>query len=217
MAAGQGARLGLGPKAFVRLGGATLIEWAVRAVRPFAGTIHVAVPADRHAEARRLLPPDVVVMAGGASRLDTLRVLAESSRARSLLVHDVVHPLADQELTDRVIAASRETGAACAALLLQGSVCPVQAEAIGTTIGAAVDGPLWLIQKPAVVPRAALLHGLELNAAAPGREGTGTLDLVARAGVRAVVVAGDPVNIKITDSADLRLAERLAPAWPGWT
>ena len=217
LGAGVGDRLGLGPKAFIQLRGAALLEWAVWAVRPFVGTIQVAVPADHEAEARRLLPPDVKVMAGGATRVDTLRLLVAASRAASVLVHDVVHPLADRGLVERVIAAARETGAASAAMPLYGSVHAIRDAQAGVTIGTSLRGPLWLTQKPAVVPRAALLHGLELDALAPRPDGAATVDMVARAGIRTVVVPTDPQNVKITELADLRLAEQLCPPWPGWT
>ncbi len=119
------------------------------------------------------------------------------------LLRDVVHPLSDRALVERVIAAARETGAASAAMPLYGSVHEIQKEPIGSTIGTSLYLPLWLTQKPAVVPRAALLHGLELDALAPRPDGAATVDMVARAGVRPAV-------------ADLRLAEKVAPPWPGW-
>jgi len=99
-----------------------------------------------------------------------------------VLVHDVVHPLAERALVERVIAAARETGAASAAMPLYGSVHAVRNEHGVTTMGTSHQGPLWLTQKPAVAPRAALLHGLELDAVAPRSDGAATVDMVARAG-----------------------------------
>ena len=45
-AAGLGARLGLGPKAFVRVGGRPLLAWAVAALASCVDEVIVAVPAD---------------------------------------------------------------------------------------------------------------------------------------------------------------------------
>ena len=45
-AGGMGDRLGIGPKAFVRLGGQTLLERAVRTMLAVATKVLVAVPAD---------------------------------------------------------------------------------------------------------------------------------------------------------------------------
>ena len=216
LGAGQGERLGRGPKAFIQLRGAALIQWAVWVVRPFVGKINVCVPTEKQAEARRLLPPDVNVIAGGATRAETLRLLVAASRAQSVLVHDVVHPLADRALVQRVIAAARKTGAASAAMPLYGAVHEVRDEGIGTTMGTSFAGPLWLTQKPAVVPRAALLHGLALDSLAPRADGAATVDSVARAGVRTVVVPTAQSNVKITELSDLELAEQLCQPWPGW-
>lgn len=216
LGAGRGERLGRGPKAFIQVRGAALIQWAVWVVRPFVGKINVCVPAENQADARRLLPVDVNVIAGGTTRVESLRFLVAASTAASVLVHDVVHPLADRPLVERIIAAARQTGAASAAMPLYGSVHDVRGERIGATMGTSLPGPLWLTQKPAVVPRAALLHGLELDSLAPRAEGAATVDSVARAGVRTVVVPTAQSNVKITELSDLKLAEQLCQPWPGW-
>ncbi|MEO7119293.1 MAG: 2-C-methyl-D-erythritol 4-phosphate cytidylyltransferase [Candidatus Limnocylindrales bacterium] len=212
LAGGRGERLGMGLKAFVALNGATLLEWAIRAVRPAAGRIMVAVPAGTDDDARRLLPPEVIVLVGGATRIDTIAILVESATSASLLMHDVVHPLADRALVARVIEGARDTGAACAAIPLSGSVRRSSAGALG----APIDGPLWLATKPAVVPRDAVRHGIAIERRRPTMGHFGVLDLVGRSGIRIVTVPSDPANLKITDEVDLRLAERLAPKWTGW-
>ena len=112
LAAGQGERLGLGPKALLTLDGRTLIDRAVGAVRDVARRVIAGVPPERLDECRALLGADVTVVAGGATRLDTEILLVEASSAPLLVLHDVVHPFTTAELARQVVAAARERGAA---------------------------------------------------------------------------------------------------------
>ena len=64
LAAGRGARLGLGPKAWLSLGGRTLLERAVAIMRDVAGRVIVGVAADELPRARALCG-DADVVPGG--------------------------------------------------------------------------------------------------------------------------------------------------------
>ena len=75
-AAGSGERLGAGfPKAFVELGGCTMLERAVDGLLAsgVVDRVVVAVPADRVDEAKLLLGERAVVVEGGAERPETVR------------------------------------------------------------------------------------------------------------------------------------------------
>jgi 2-C-methyl-D-erythritol 4-phosphate cytidylyltransferase len=214
-AAGLGERLGRGPKAFVKLRGTPLICWIVAAVAPFCARITVAVPTGSEAAARQLLPAGVNVVAGGLTRVETLTILASAARKQTLLIHDVAHPLSSPALIRKVIDAARLTGAACAALPMQSSVRIVEPQdsTRPMTMGRNMPGNIWITQKPAVVPRAALLKGLsESRGVDPP---FGAIDLVILAGLSVTPVTGDPSNIKITTPDDLALAERIADGLVG--
>ncbi|MDD4868774.1 MAG: 2-C-methyl-D-erythritol 4-phosphate cytidylyltransferase, partial [Mycobacterium sp.] len=76
-AAGAGQRLAAGvPKAFCELHGRLLLERAVAGLLDSGVVDHVlvAVPADRIEQARRVLPGEVVVVAGGADRSESVRL-----------------------------------------------------------------------------------------------------------------------------------------------
>lgn len=102
-AAGSGVRLGLGPKAFVELDQATLLERAVRTLLPVVDSIIVAAPADSLSHAREILEGlDVRVVAGASSRSSTTRLLIDEAEAPWLVLHYVVHPFVDRAMIDRI-------------------------------------------------------------------------------------------------------------------
>jgi 2-C-methyl-D-erythritol 4-phosphate cytidylyltransferase len=108
VAAGSGDRLGLGiPKAFVELGGTTLLGHAVaNALGSDAIERVVAVvPRGSEDEARALLADDrVEVVAGGTTRAASVRSGLESAGAeRLVVVHDAARPLAPPDLFDAVV------------------------------------------------------------------------------------------------------------------
>src|SRR4249919_3959560 len=89
-AAGQGSRLGLGPKAFVVLDGKTLLERAIELLRNIV---------------------DVIVIAGGSSRSETTYKLVAEATAPWLLLHDVVHPFATTALVKNLLETAYQHGA----------------------------------------------------------------------------------------------------------
>ncbi|NJM91443.1 MAG: NTP transferase domain-containing protein [Rhodospirillaceae bacterium] len=116
-AAGSGSRLGQGPKAFVVLGGRTLLERSIALFRGIADHIIVAVPSTDLARAQALVAGDRVdVIAGGDSRSQTTRRLVEASSSPWLLLHDVVHPFASPDLVRRVLEAAMSHGASAPAV-----------------------------------------------------------------------------------------------------
>src|SRR5690348_6167182 len=92
VAAGSGTRLGAGvPKAFVPIGGRTLLEHAVEriAAHPRVAVVVVAVPADQVAPATELVGSATVV-AGGATRQQSVAaaLAAVPPDVGAVLVHD---------------------------------------------------------------------------------------------------------------------------------
>jgi 2-C-methyl-D-erythritol 4-phosphate cytidylyltransferase len=74
LAAGRGERLGVGDKAFLHLGGMTLLERALAGCQVAGGPLFVAVPAGRVADAKALSPPGTAIIEGGPTRSATLRL-----------------------------------------------------------------------------------------------------------------------------------------------
>ncbi len=205
-AAGAGTRLGYGPKAFVRLGDATLLEHAVWAVRGAVDEVVVAVPVGAAAEARELVGGDAMVIEGAGSRQATVRLLVLATRADVVLVHDAARPFLPRATLERVLAAVGETGAATAAL------------AVHDTIVNASDGTplprdgLRAIQTPQGFLRDLLLRAHE-TALAEGVEATDDASLVRRLGVSVTLVEGSPLLHKLTTPDDLKLGLALLELW----
>ena len=107
LAAGRGERLGLGPKAWLTLGGRTLLERAVATMRLVADRVTVGVAVGDVERARAVCGADAVVVAGGATHRETMVAAFRAGSAPWVLVHDVAHPFLTPDLARGVIDAAR--------------------------------------------------------------------------------------------------------------
>jgi 2-C-methyl-D-erythritol 4-phosphate cytidylyltransferase len=116
VAAGSGQRLGSEvPKAFVRVGGRTLLE---HAMVPFADhqlirDVVVVVPAAL-VDSAASLAPDAVVVAGGRTRQQSVAqgLAAVGADVDLVLVHDVARAFVPAAVIVRVVRALRDGAAA---------------------------------------------------------------------------------------------------------
>lgn len=203
-AAGTGARLGLGHKAFVEVGGKTLLARAVAALSPIVDEVIVACP-----EGCRVDMPGARVVAGGATRQESVRRLLEATSADFVLIHDAARPFLPPGVARAVLAAAREVGAATAALPLADTL--VRAEGQSWAQGLSRED-LWAIQTPQGFARGVLLAAHE-EARKDVWAATDDAGLVARAGGEVRLVPGDARLFKVTGPGDLALARALAPDW----
>ncbi|MFN2321948.1 MAG: 2-C-methyl-D-erythritol 4-phosphate cytidylyltransferase [Trueperaceae bacterium] len=206
-AAGAGARLGLGPKAFVRVGGRPLLAWAVAALAPWVDELIVAAPADALDEARRISVAAAEgtalrFVAGGATRQATVQRLAHATDATFVLVHDAARPFLDAA-TVRACVASVRLHDACSVGR------PVADTLVRTRDGVPVDrAVLTAVQTPQAFRRSLLLRA---HAAAGGDvEATDDAGLVRRLGAHVAWVEGGAHLFKVTGPDDLALAEAWA-------
>jgi 2-C-methyl-D-erythritol 4-phosphate cytidylyltransferase len=213
VAAGRGTRMGTGrPKAFLRVGGETILGRSLRAFasHPRVGRIVVAV-ADP-GEAGRLLGPAAaraVLVRGGEERQDSVRRALEALEpegADIILVHDAARPLVSRAIIDAVIAAAGEHGAAVPVIAPSDTVKRLAGD--GTVEATVPRQALRLAQTPQGF-RSAILREAYARAAREGFTGTDDAALVERSGHRVTAVEGSPGNIKITTPLDLVLAEAL--------
>ena len=208
-AAGSGERLGAGiPKAFVDLGGLSMLERAVDGLLASGviARVVVAAPADRVDQTAALLHGRATVVAGGPERHDTVRLaLSAVGGPEFVLVHDAARPLTPAGQIQRVVAA-----------LLDGmrAVIPVlpvvdtikAVDANGVVLGTPERAGLRAVQTP---------QGFEteLLRRAYQRAGTAAVTddaaLVENLGTPVHTVAGDPLAFKITTALDLRLARAV--------
>jgi len=200
------------PKAFIRVGGETILERAVRvfATHPRIGRVVVAV-ADPAAAARALgrLASRVVLVRGGIERQESVRAglgAIPEDEAEIVLVHDAARPLVARPLVDAVIEAAEADGAAVPAVVPTSTVKRVARD--GLVEETVPRERLRLVQTPQGF-RAPILRRAHAEAARDGFLGTDDASLVERTGRSVRVVPGSPDNIKITTPLDLLLAEAI--------
>ena len=201
LAAGLGERLGLGPKAWLTLGGRTLVERAVAAMQAIPARVIVGVPAAHLERARALFGPGAVVVAGGATHRETTLAAFRAGDAPLVLIHDVAHPFVTPALARQVIETARDRGAAVAAVRATSTAYHRVGDAPMTRLDA---GDVWTVRRPFVFRRADFARGLETAA---GDEGLSVI--LGRAGVRTELVPAATWNIKVTTADDWELARAI--------
>lgn len=222
-AAGRSSRFGdpKHKKVYAELDGRAV--W-LRAVEPFvnrddvAQTILVIAPEDRELFERRFRPSaafmNIQVIDGGAERSDSIaRALdAVDPSCGFVAVHDAARPCLTAEQVTAVFAAAVAHGAALLAAPVADTVKRVDAGQFTRETVPRHD--LYLAQTPQVFRRDWLVAAY----ADRGRLGAAVTDdtqIVEASGHPCAVVESTLMNLKITTSADLRLAAAILQALPG--
>jgi 2-C-methyl-D-erythritol 4-phosphate cytidylyltransferase len=124
-----------------------------------------------------------------------------------VLVHDAVRPLVTPEIIHDVIEAAKKYGAAIAGLPAVDTVKQVERTAEGAIVKATIPrAGVVLAQTPQGFHYSVIKKAFD-EAAADGFTGTDEASLAERSGHEVAVVMGSPRNIKITNPADMELAE----------
>lgn len=229
VAAGSGERLAAGrPKALVPLLGRAMLDWAVSAFdqHPEIGALVVVAPAATgvvaagtgldsagSAVARLAARPDgrVVVVAGGASRQDSVRLglAAVAEDVEWVLIHDAARPLVPAQVISSVVAALRQ-GASAVIPVLPVTDTIKRVDGSGVVTGTVDRHELRAVQTPQGFQRAALVraHQAALDGGLSGV--TDDAGVMEAAGYAVQTVPGSPAAFKITTPDDLALAELLA-------
>lgn len=204
-AAGEGQRLGLGPKAFVEVGGRTLLEAVVEAFAGHVDEVVVALPPGGLERGARLAPSARAIQ-GAPSRQATVRRMVAATDADVVLVHDVARPFLTADVIARVLAAVERHGACTAAVPLADTIVDV-------ADGRVVERErLRAVQTPQAFERS-LLERAHAAAEAEGVSATDDAALVRRLGHPVALVEGSPLLTKLTSPAELELMEALYPLW----
>ena len=198
------------PKAFLVLGGRPLL---LRAAHAFEATAEVegivaVVPAGEEAAARdllRLVPKLKAVVAGGATRQDSVRAARPAGFDGIVLVHDAARALVEPALIAAVARAAAETGAAIPLLPLVDTIKRVRGGRVAETLDRA---ELAAAQTPQGFRRALLVEAYE-RAAQDRVTVTDEAMAVERLGRPVAAVPGSARNLKITTPHDLAWAEQL--------
>ena len=150
----------------------------------------------------------LMISIGGKTRQQSVSNGLEDlvDEAKLVLIHDAARPGVTMAMIDRVIAATREGGAAIAGLPVVDTLKEVGSSA---GIERTVDrSKLWRAQTPQGFRRDIIQRAHEL-----GRRGyndaTDDAELCERIGVPVAVVRGDERAMKVTEEADFARAEAL--------
>ena len=226
-AAGRGERLGASiPKAFVTVGGLTLLQHAVASLAG-AGVdrIVVAVAPERIGPTRELLgeavtvPSDparsvpVTVVLGGADRVASVAAALDAvdDGADVLLVHDAARAFQPPEVIRAVIDAVRAgAGAVVPVLPVADTMRRVEG---GSSAGVVDRDGLRIVQTPQGFSPAVLRRAHQ-HAIVTGQGGTDDAALAEAIGETVTFVPGDRAGFKVTTPADLADARRLVGAQP---
>ena len=201
LAAGRGDRLGLGPKAWLTLGGRTLLERAVATMRLVADRVTVGVAAGDLERAQAVCGADAVVVAGGATHRETMVAAFCAGSAPWVLVHDVAHPFLTPDLARGVLDAARAGSAAVAAVREPSSAYHTPRDGTRARLG---PGTVWLVRRPFGCRRTDFARVL---ATVTGEDGLSVL--LERVGVRTQLVPASPWHIKVTTAEDWALAQAI--------
>jgi 2-C-methyl-D-erythritol 4-phosphate cytidylyltransferase len=199
VAAGTGERFGEA-KQFARLDGARLVDRSVAAASVACDAVVVVLPPGVDWDGE----PVAAAVAGGTTRSASVRagLAAVPASATVVVVHDAARPCASPELFAAVVAAVRAgADAAVPGLPIADTVKRVDGDRITETLART---ELVAVQTPQAFAAAALRAAHEA-----GGDATDDAALVEAAGGRAVVVPGEPANLKITRPEDLRVAAAL--------
>lgn len=215
LAAGSGSRVGAPVnKVLLDLAGEPVLVHSVRTALSVGDVSHVVVVA-RAGEERQvgdalvgmLGDREVHLVTGGATRhaseWEALRVLRPAIAAGEVdvvAIHDGARPLAPLSLWESTIAAARAHG---------GAIPLAPTSHLVTTAVTRASSALGAVQTPQAFRAADLLAAHEA-AASDGFEGTDTAASLTRyAAVRIAAVPSTALNLKITFSEDVALAEEL--------
>lgn len=219
-AAGRGERLGMNvAKAFAPIAGKPLLWHAVRGVlrSGCVDAVVVAAPAvdlDRARETLAEFGEQVLVVPGGATRVDSVRLALDRSAdlvpdAAVVLVHDAARAFTPPGVFQAVVAAVRAgCGAVVPALPLVDTV--KQVDGVGRVTATIDRSTLRSVQTPQGFSPDVLRRAHA--SPATGVPATGVTDdagLVEALGGTVHVVPGDPAALKITTPFDLAVAEVL--------
>ena len=204
-AAGSGQRLGHGPKAFVQIGGRSLLERSVAALAGHVDEVLVALPAGM------TLPEGVRARAivGGPTRQESVLRLLEATGADLVLIHDAARPFLSAATVQAVLEAVQRTGAVTVAHPLADTLLRADGVMWGNLVERA---GLWAVQTPQAGRRDWLLAAHQ-KAETEGYSATDDAGLLHWAGHAVGLVPGEAALFKVTTPGDLLLAEALAAVW----
>jgi 2-C-methyl-D-erythritol 4-phosphate cytidylyltransferase len=211
LAGGSGQRFG-SLKQFDSLAGVRVIDRSARTAAAACDGVVAVLPADSLATPDGQIPDATAVVAGGASRSDSVRagLAAIPAEATVILVHDAARPLATAELFARVIAQVQSgVSAVVPAVQVVDTIRVVNPDSNGSASegseSAVIDRDLLrAVQTPQGFQAALLRRAYDSDG-----EATDDAGLVEALGVKITLIDGERSNLKLTERADRIIAAAL--------
>jgi 2-C-methyl-D-erythritol 4-phosphate cytidylyltransferase len=207
-------------KQFTELGGTPIL---IHTLRKFAAVeavseIWIALRENEIAgfrarlesETKDVLKKKIELVVGGEHRQQSVEHALNAVSAAAddiVLVHDAVRPFVTAEIILEVIEAAKKYGAAIAGLPAVDTVKQVERTSAGAVIKATIPRAGVVLAQTPQGFRYSVIKGAFDEASADGFTGTDEASLAERSGHEVAVVMGSPRNIKITNPADMELAE----------
>jgi 2-C-methyl-D-erythritol 4-phosphate cytidylyltransferase len=203
-----------------------MIEWSIDAFRA-CDSVRSIVVAAPPGHVHDLGGHDLAVVAGGATRAQSVANALAAVGTELVAIHDAARPLLTSELFEKVVAtlvADPDAAAAIAATPLTDTVKKVtphpdpatrptfpvaEEENVGLVVERTLNrSSLWAAQTPQVFRTAALRAALEVDEATRDAA-TDEAMLLEAAGGTVLIQPASPHNLKVTTPADLKLAALL--------
>lgn len=203
-AAGEGTRLGLGPKALLTLGDHSLLYWVSQKARQIAAEVIVAVPENSLRD-WGVHCPGCQLIAGGNSHLESMANLARQTSKAIVMNLNVVMPFTSLSLIRKVADTAKESGIAGAFIDIDLPIANVPTNKVAQLLP---RQGLAIASGPNAYQREILL-GLIDNANAEDWRRQSFLEIALQHGIPIQTVPGERSNIKITHEEDWKLAQLL--------
>ncbi len=211
-AAGLGTRLGMGPKAFLKLGGMTLLRRVIIQLSECVERIIVGVPASHLEQAQQEVNGLAEVYVGGSTRQETIFKLLQQSDEKIVLIHDVARPFASKNLINKVLIETKKHDAVVSLISSHSSIAYIENNMITNTFNRA---NIMLSQTPQSFNRN-ILNKAYQYAIEKGLETNTTWSLVLSIAIETKAVRGEETNIKITTPMDWEIAQKVIAPNLGW-
>ncbi|MBR4720914.1 MAG: 2-C-methyl-D-erythritol 4-phosphate cytidylyltransferase [Clostridia bacterium] len=207
VAAGMGKRMGAGiNKAYLLLGGKTILENTVEAFENCDKIEEIVVVTDDTEKCRELLKSfkkvtDIVL--GGAARQDSVKNGLKSCRGEFVAIHDGARALIEVSDIEKVVTEAEKSGAASLGVKCKDTLKAVDEN--GFIVRTLDRDWIYQIQTPQVFKRTEIEKAHNENNA----DVTDDCAVMEVLGKKVKIVEGSYENIKITTPEDLIIAEKI--------
>lgn len=185
------------------MAGRAVVAWSADLLRTAGcGPIVLVAPA-AHLDTARSLVEDVLVVAGGDTRSESVLRGLEHVRSDRVVIHDAVRPCASPRLVRGVLEALGDADGAASALPVEETLKRVAPD--GRIEETVEREGMWRTQTPQAFRTDALRAAYE-SVPTPATDEAQVLE---RSGRKVVVVRGERTNVKVTFPEDLDLAAAL--------